>query len=169
MRLRADVGAGDEVSKPPFRAKMECNRARGRASVGTSSLSEFWPPMPGIRCSLGRVLMPTSPPRPCAGGCGRLVSKGRCPDCSRQHDRTRRPEWITRFYGSIAWQKLRALKRSLDPICQDCRQAGRITAEGLDVDHAIPLEERPDLGLVLENLRTRCRDHHAAKTRGGGR
>ena len=34
----------------------------------------------------------------------------------------------------------------------------------LHADHQIPIEERPDLRLDLDNLRTRCNLCHAAKT-----
>jgi 5-methylcytosine-specific restriction enzyme A len=34
----------------------------------------------------------------------------------------------------------------------------------LHADHQIPIEERPDLRLSLDNLRTRCNGCHAAKT-----
>jgi 5-methylcytosine-specific restriction endonuclease McrA len=34
----------------------------------------------------------------------------------------------------------------------------------LHADHQIPIEQRPDLRLELDNLRTRCNSCHSAKT-----
>jgi len=114
------------------------------------------------------TLSPTAPSGPCSyPGCTILVPKGRCPQHTQDHDRSRRPAWVTTFYSSTAWKKLRALKRQLNPFCEDCQARG-IGTPVHDVDHVIPLTTRPDLGLVLENLRSLCRACHAAKTRRGG-
>lgn len=117
--------------------------------------------------------MPFAALRPCPGRPGQPCSKltrggGRCPECAQQREQQRRPEWITKFYSSSAWQHLRTLKRQVNPLCQDCEEADRITpAES--VDHIVPIEQQPDLALVMENLRSLCWPCHNTKTRRTGR
>src|SRR5687768_9615119 len=65
--------------------------------------------------------MPTQPLRPCPGDgyrCPELVTDGRCPAHAEEHDRTRRPEWVTRFYSSSRWKKVRDWKRRHSPLCE---------------------------------------------------
>ena len=64
------------------------------------------------------------------------------------------------FYTKSAWRRCRqlALHRDLYQ-CQDCKDAGRMT-RATEVHHVIPLEERPDLGLELSNLRSLCHTCH---------
>jgi len=110
--------------------------------------------------------MPWAPERPCTQQpCPRFaVARGRCREHAQQHEQQRRPVWITAFYSSAAWQHLRTLKRVMNPLCQDCEEAGRITPVE-SVDHVVPITVRPDLRLVLENLRSLCTACHDAKTR----
>lgn len=70
------------------------------------------------------------------------------------------------FYHKTAWRRLRLLALQRDNfLCQDCLKKG-IIRTAREVHHIIPLEERPDLGLVLKNLRSLCHDcHEATKTR----
>ena len=69
-----------------------------------------------------------------------------------------------RFYNSARWRKLRALRLSINPLCQDCEEHGEVTAAE-QVDHVLPRHERPDLELELENTRSLCPSHHSSKTR----
>ena len=48
----------------------------------------------------------------------------------------------------------------LDELCDRKKEGER----HLHADHTIPIAERPDLRLDLENLRTRCNSCHSAKT-----
>lgn len=56
------------------------------------------------------------------------------------------------------------------PLCEDCEALGVIVRESyyVEVDHIIPIDEsKPDQDPLLhdlDNLRTRCRSHHALKT-----
>jgi 5-methylcytosine-specific restriction endonuclease McrA len=64
------------------------------------------------------------------------------------------------FYSSTAWKKVRAKARARDGGCVVCG-----ATVGLDVDHIVPWQQRPDLALDLTNLRTLCRLHHNRKTK----
>lgn len=68
------------------------------------------------------------------------------------------------FYTKAAWRKCRQLALHRDHYqCQDCLDAGRHPVPmATDVHHIIPLEDRPDLGLELSNLRSLCRWCHEA-------
>lgn len=55
------------------------------------------------------------------------------------------------------------VKLRQDPLCEDCLLEGLHTP-AKDVDHVIPVRQRPDLRLVLSNLRSLCKPHHSRKT-----
>ena len=100
--------------------------------------------------------MPTSPPRWCAR-C-REAHAGACPE--RQPRIDTRPHATARGYDG-RWQKIRAIKRARDPLCEWCKEAGRVVIAEL-VDHYIPLaagETHAD-----ENLVSMCRPCHGLKT-----
>jgi len=63
------------------------------------------------------------------------------------------------------WRKLRNAKLAYDPLCEVCMAMG-YTEPAQDVDHIVPIEERPDLRLSWDNLRSMCRPCHNAKTHG---
>ncbi len=70
------------------------------------------------------------------------------------------------FYHSAAWKRVRALAMQRDQgMCQDCMDRLR-AGYGIKpnraqmVHHIIPLEERPDLALDLNNLRSLCNECH---------
>ena len=115
--------------------------------------------------------MHTLPKRPCsAPGCPELVSgTSRCPKHQkarqRQHDE-RRGSPSKRGYDA-AWRGLRKLKLLADPFCQICTHcADKPLCEHVatEVDHIIPIAERPDLRLEWSNLQSACRACHSAKT-----
>ena len=97
--------------------------------------------------------------RPCSGGCGALVPRGRCSTCGLVHERTRRPGWVSTFYGSVRWQKTRRMKLNVNPMCERCDPITSASV-AVEVHHLIPLLVRPDLGLSLENLESLCTDCH---------
>ena len=77
------------------------------------------------------------------------------------------------FYHSKAWKRIRkdALQRD-GGMCQDCMdkfRAGiiRKPRRAVMVHHIIPRKERPDLELVMDNLRSLCarchEEHHPEK------
>ena len=64
------------------------------------------------------------------------------------------------------WRRLRQQVLAEEPHCQFCREQGRITG-ARDIDHIIPVREKPDLRLVRSNLRALCRPCHSARTARG--
>ena len=78
---------------------------------------------------------------------------------TRQRSRDTRATAPERGYDG-AWRKLRNWYASQHPVCEwpRCTQPMGI------VDHILPVDERPDLRLVAENLQSLCRSHHAVKT-----
>ncbi len=71
------------------------------------------------------------------------------------------------FYHTAAWKRIRQVALQRDGgMCQRCME--RIRAgwgirpnRATMVHHIIPLEERPDLALRLENLQSLCAECHA--------
>lgn len=58
------------------------------------------------------------------------------------------------------WEKSRnAYMKKVGGICEECLRRGYV-CEATDVDHVIPISERPDLRLDPENFDALCRDHH---------
>jgi 5-methylcytosine-specific restriction enzyme A len=67
------------------------------------------------------------------------------------------------LYNSYRWQQLRVVAKARDGYrCVACGRGGC----RLDVDHVEPVNQRPDLAFVLENLRTLCRKCHNRRTHG---
>lgn len=70
------------------------------------------------------------------------------------------------FYHTAAWKRLRAVALSRDNgMCQDCMERFRMgygikPNRATMVHHIIPVEERPDLALDLNNLRSLCSECH---------
>jgi 5-methylcytosine-specific restriction enzyme A len=135
--------------------------------------------------------VPSLPLRPCsAPGCGNLTSSGRCTSHQRSQDR-QRGKTVARGYDADH-KRLRINCFERDGWrCVDCgwepdivrqfRAAGLESPPTADVlellriafarnethlhaDHQIPIAERPDLRLDLDNLRTRCNRCHNSKT-----
>jgi 5-methylcytosine-specific restriction enzyme A len=52
----------------------------------------------------------------------------------------------------------------VEQVLAELRERFRQGEKHLHADHQIPIEERPDLRLSLDNLRTRCNKCHSAKT-----
>lgn len=106
--------------------------------------------------------MPVAPKTQCSfAGCGELVESGRCPLHARQRECDRRSP-CKRGYDRV-WQKLRRVKLSQDPLCQIRTHCIGITGAS-EVDHVVPIRDRPDLRLVMSNLQSACHACHSAKT-----
>jgi 5-methylcytosine-specific restriction endonuclease McrA len=76
---------------------------------------------------------PYAPWRPCAGGCGRLVPKGRCPACRRRVEQARGTP-SARGYGA-AHQAMRARVFREEPDCRRCGAEGQASDH---LDHIVP-------------------------------
>lgn len=63
-----------------------------------------------------------------------------------------------KFYNSKDWETVRLIVLKRDNFeCQWCKEEGKVTTEDLEVDHIAELQDRPDLKLDPDNLRTLCR------------
>jgi 5-methylcytosine-specific restriction enzyme A len=71
-----------------------------------------------------------------------------------------------RFYSSEAWRRLRAYKLVSDPLCEDCKDQGLITAAS-EVHHRIKRKASPELAMDLDNLVSLCTPCHSARTARG--
>lgn len=73
------------------------------------------------------------------------------------------------FYHTAAWRKVRQMALMRDGgMCQDCMDRLRAgygfhPRRAEMVHHIIPVSERPDLALDLNNLRSLCNACHAAE------
>jgi 5-methylcytosine-specific restriction protein A len=77
----------------------------------------------------------------------------------------RRGSASSRGYDT-AWQRLRVQVLMDEPLCRFCTGQGRVTP-ARDVDHILPITQRPDLRLVRSNLRPLCQPCHSAHTARG--
>ena len=73
------------------------------------------------------------------------------------------------FYHTAAWKRMRAIALIRDGgMCQACMErlkdgVGFHPRRATMVHHIIPISERPDLALELDNLRSLCAACHAAE------
>jgi hypothetical protein len=139
---------------------------------------------------MSSVDMPDRPLRACAGRCGRLVLRGRCPDCARPYERDRGSAAARGYDGRWIAFRLAWLVRLVEsqpmilPVCgavlpggpvttdSRCRQAGLLTyasADGssLHLDHEPSLQpwERSITARVCDPFRVQllCAECHGAK------
>ena len=64
---------------------------------------------------------------------------------------------------STQWNKLWKWFIAQHPLCIECEHEGQ-SKRAEEVDHVIPVKQRPDLLLSVDNLQSLCRRHHALKT-----
>lgn len=87
---------------------------------------------------------------------------GRTPkDHQREYEQARGSP-SKRGYGRD-WQRVRAEHLKMEPVCRFCRERGDVVAAEV-VDHIKTIEERPDLRLVHDNLRSLCLTCHNTRT-----
>ena len=67
------------------------------------------------------------------------------------------------FYNTTKWKELRLLKLQMNPLCEHCLRENKITP-ATEVDHIIPIQQRPDLALDINNLQSLCKPCHSRKT-----
>ena len=113
--------------------------------------------------------MPLAAPTACIQpGCPHLRP---CPVHKRRWDRENGTP-AERGYDR-AWRRLRAMKLLANPFCeikQKCTDKSLVQQLANEVDHIIPIRERPDLRLVWSNLQSACGPCHRWKsvTQDGG-
>lgn len=76
-----------------------------------------------------------------------------------EHARPRQAD--KNFYATARWRQLRAYKLATDPLCEQCRKGGRVTA-ARHVHHTRPRKDRPDLAYNCGNLESLCVPCHNA-------
>lgn len=69
---------------------------------------------------------------------------------------------MPRVYDTQQWKRVRAMKLSMDPLCEECRRIGRMVA-ATQVDHRVALA-RGGAAFDLENLVALCASCHSRKT-----
>ena len=114
-----------------------------------------------------RLTMPIKPKRLCNHpGCNQFVAIGYCeqhkPNNKLSHalyKRNRTDHKEEAFYSSLTWRKMRKAKLTMQPLCEQCQQEGRLTAATI-VHHIEELKQRPELGLQIDNLMSVCDGCH---------
>lgn len=103
---------------------------------------------------------------------GEAAVKYACPRCGRVHEKRmacvppgrRHPvqdSAARRLRATAAWRKVKRMANERDGyLCVLCLQEGRLTWDGLETHHIVPIERAPELALDLDNLVTLCRRHH---------
>ena len=116
--------------------------------------------------------MPKKPTRPCPGRgprrsiCRNLIhgSERCCSECLLYVKKAMalydddRGNSADRGYDA-QWRKVRELKLAQDPLCEICESQKIVKTADL-VHHIIPIDECPDLRLVMSNLMSVCTEHH---------
>ena len=109
--------------------------------------------------------MPRKPKRPCSHpGCGKLIDGRYCDEhrqiAERQYNQHLRDPDTNKRYGR-AWKKIRARFLLQHPLCEQCRQEGRLTP-AQEVHHILPLANG---GMNNEsNLMALCKSCHSRIT-----
>jgi len=103
-------------------------------------------------------------------GCGRRTHGSWC---GLHIDQANKARWTAadKHRGSVRergytarWDRVSKMFRRANPLCKRCEETGR-TTPAEEVDHIIPVKERPDLQFDVTNLQSLCKRHHAIKTR----
>lgn len=111
--------------------------------------------------------MPAKPARPCPR-CRARMEGETCERCGKSTKRDQKAYDELRGSASErgynhAWNVFAADYKRRHPLCADCEDKG-LTVAVEEVDHVIPLSERPDLKFDERNLRGRCKPCHVRKT-----
>lgn len=106
--------------------------------------------------------MPTAAPSTCR--CGGIKRNGLCDRCGVRkgnHKRTTKQ----RGYGHD-WRKLSKAYRRANPLCEDCKRIGKVSA-ATSVHHRAKFVNKPELRLDWDNLVSLCDSCHSKRTRQG--
>lgn len=115
--------------------------------------------------------MPWKPKRPCRYlGCPNLSDQAYCElhrkkvkaDAAREYNQISRDKEAQRFYESPAWKRLRHIKLSRQPLCEQCIKENRLTKADM-VDHIVEIRDGGS-PLDIDNLQSLCRSCHAVKS-----
>jgi len=114
--------------------------------------------------------MPYKAPSNCTRpGCHGVVRDGVCSVCGpkrrvrdKDYDK-RRPSRSARGYDR-RWQKIRRMQLTREPLCQDCKDNGRVMM-AVEVHHIVALRDGGTHD--FENLRSLCKTCHSKRTNAG--
>lgn len=111
------------------------------------------------------AIMPYAPNKPCVSpGCPALVPPGQ-KSCAmhraeQQLAYNRQRPAYHQFYHSPEWRNFRRYAlATLGRRCVDCGCTDRI-----QLDHILPVKDRPDLALEITNVAPRCASCHSRRT-----
>jgi len=79
--------------------------------------------------------------------------RGRTGD--REYDRRRRHGAAKKVRSSVRWQKLRLLKLSESPLCERCKEHGRIKGAE-EVHHVVPIRVDESKAFEWDNIQSIC-------------
>lgn len=95
-------------------------------------------------------------------GCRCIVDRGRCQRHAKEN-RSHRNGKSDPFYSSHSWRKLRALKISADPCCEDCAKRGLVKAAD-EVHHVVARSVDASIAMDIDNLMSLCKTCHSRRT-----
>lgn len=109
--------------------------------------------------------MPYKPKKPCAyPSCHRLTNSRYCEEHAKQvarhYNKYGRDPATRKLYGRT-WQKIRAALLSTTPLCEQCKDAGKLTP-ATEVHHIIPLSKGGTND--TDNLMSLCKSCHSEIT-----
>lgn len=92
--------------------------------------------------------------------CNTAILQGNrhCPD----HKQPVQIHTKSTIYKTARWQKLRALRLRMEPLCRICSSYG-ITTEATTVDHIVPIQDGGELW-DIDNTQSLCNRCHNEKT-----
>lgn len=100
-------------------------------------------------------------------GCPELTEAGgKCAQHRQQAARSRPSPRVTGRYDRT-WERLPLAKLAANPFCEirtHCFDRPIVFSIATQVDHIIPIRQRPDLRLAWSNLQSACESCHSAKT-----
>jgi len=107
--------------------------------------------------------MPLKSQKPCAHhGCPNLVNTRYCPEHAKaeatRYNRFSRDRQRDKYYGGT-WRRVRAAFLAAHPLCEVCRDEGRLTSATL-VHHKVKLTDGGTND--WDNLQSLCHSHHAS-------
>ena len=115
--------------------------------------------------------MPTAPLGYClAPGCNQLRIKdkkycaGHVKQTTTEQEKARNA--INSKVYSTNWRRLRLIVLKDQPLCRLClSMTPSVIRPSVEVDHILPVKDRPDLQYTISNLQALCCHCHSVKTR----
>lgn len=111
--------------------------------------------------------MPYKPKKPCAyPGCAKLTHERYCEKhkqvTDKQYNQYERDKNSQAFYESVVWRRLRRIKLSEQPLCEECLKENK-TVKASMADHIVPVKQG-GAALDIFNLQSLCNACHSRKS-----